>query len=91
MVNEFYQPTVVSKLLSIFQIMALLELPSITCTTGRNKIIHGHYMSQWYKTTDLCSNTDSNTVIFTDSSYYVHGSYYVYQRYRKCKGVNKKH
>ena len=34
-------------------------------------MIHGHNMSQWVKTTDLCFKTDSKSVIFSDGSYYV--------------------
>ena len=35
-------------------------------------------MSQWVKTTDLCFKRDSKSVVFSDGSYYVRGSYNVY-------------
>ena len=35
-------------------------------------------MSQWVKTTGVCFKTDSKSVIFSNGSYYVRGSYYVY-------------
>ena len=39
-------------------------------SSGRHDMIHGHNMSQWVKTTDLCSKTDYKSVIFSDGSYY---------------------
>ena len=39
-------------------------------SSGRHYMIHGHNMSQWVKTTDLCFKTDSKSVIFSDGSYY---------------------
>lgn len=41
-------------------------------TSGR------HNMSQWVKITDLRFKTHSKSVIFSDGSYHVRGSYYVY-------------
>ena len=46
--------------------------------SGRHDMSHGHNMSQWVKTTDFCFKTDSKSVIISDGSYYVRGSYYVY-------------
>ena len=51
---------------------------SHSISSGRHNMIHGHNMSQWVKTTDLCFKTDSKSVIFSDGSYYVRGSYYAY-------------
>ena len=47
-------------------------------SSGRHDMIQGHNMSQWVKTTDLCFKTDYESVIFSDGSYHVRGSYYVY-------------
>ena len=47
-------------------------------SSGTHNMIHGHNMSQLVKTTDLCFKMDSKSVIFSDGSYYVRGSYYVY-------------
>ena len=38
----------------------------------RHNMIHGHNMSQWVKTTDLCFKTDFKSVISSDGSYYVY-------------------
>ena len=35
-------------------------------------------MSHYVKNTDLQLNRDSEIAVFTDGSYHVHGSYYVY-------------
>ena len=51
---------------------------AIRGTSGRHNMIHGHDMSQWVKATDLCFKMDSKSAIFSDGSYYVRGSYYVY-------------
>ena len=47
-------------------------------SSGRHDMIQRHNMSQWVKTTDLCFKTDYESVIFSDGSYHVRGSYYVY-------------
>ena len=55
----------------------MMERKSAT-SSGRHNMIHRHNMSRWVKTTDLCFKTDYESVIFSDGSYYVRGSYYVY-------------
>ena len=49
-----------------------IQFLQVRTASGRHNIIHGHNMSQWVETTDLCFKTDSKSVIFSDGSYYVH-------------------